>query len=562
VYQPDAVVAMSAAPDGGAVAVVERERIAVVDPASLDLRAEIGADPAAEGCDVAWAGRPSRLVVVQRYRGHAVVHLIDVAGDPRKLGEGEIDQPVHALATGLHHALLGSDRGALVVGSVGDKLAIGRFQSVATPTCAGAFGPHQFVVAANNALEEWDAHACVPRRRFRLPRPARIRLVGGTSQLLWMVSHGETSQIDVIPLVNRGQPRRHELAEPVAAIAAHARVDALVWIGATTGQAFEVDLESRDGARAIGPTGVAAAVVFGVGTSVRSVLAISGQPLVGVDLAVAGRGSESRSAPTTTLSEAIEQASAEPPPLPIASPRDDTPVLGSVMVAPPPEPVAAVVDDVEPMPAFDDGQRWRDQLAVWTRAALSRPAGAAPPLAPIEALVERFDLEPWIVPGLALLYGAHLLGQDGVAPVALSRTLDHRWDEALGRGVLAANGLARWRRSRVRLARVLRDALDELPARTGTLVGEPGGLVTATPCVVRTATGRAADAADLIGGLSLIVDGEPRLAAVIEARARGAIALFEASSTSDARAILAFGRGTAAVIGPDVDAPPSFPIVE
>jgi len=83
-----------------------------------------------------------------------------------------------------------------------------------------------------------------------------------------------------------------------------------------------------------------------------------------------------------------------------------------------------------------------------------------------------------------LLYGSHLCGSLGAAPVDVARVVGRRWEEALGRGQLAERGLAEHGHSRVRLAEPILRALDELPPACGTLVGESGTVARLGPCAV------------------------------------------------------------------------------
>src|SRR5512134_3764308 len=127
-FAPVQPIALSAAPDGSWVAVVEPGGVTVVDPVTAAIHAEVGVAADSE-CEVGWAGNPSRLVVVQRHADHSVVHLVDVdsTGGPRPLGEVRIDHPVRVLASGALHALLAGERATLVVTATGDRLALGEF---------------------------------------------------------------------------------------------------------------------------------------------------------------------------------------------------------------------------------------------------------------------------------------------------------------------------------------------------------------------------------------------------------------------------------------------------
>lgn len=63
---------------------------------------------------------------------------------------------------------------------------------------------------------------------------------------------------------------------------------------------------------------------------------------------------------------------------------------------------------------------------------------------------------------IALCYGAHLCGEPSVPLVDIRLVLGGQWDEALGRGELAAKGILVTVDSRTRLSSELCRALDEL----------------------------------------------------------------------------------------------------
>jgi hypothetical protein len=171
---------------------------------------------------------------------------------------------------------------------------------------------------------------------------------------------------------------------------------------------------------------------------------------------------------------------------------------------------------------------WRDHVAMWSRAVSAGAADDSAPAAPaIDALIARFDLALPLRPVLVMLYGAHLCGERGVAPVDVARILDHHWDEALGRGELARRGVAEYAGSRVALTPLILRVLDELPPVTGTLVGEPGPIALLGPCVVVAGDEPlpviAARCLPHVGGAILAAGGEAPLdALLVEARAYGA----------------------------------------
>jgi hypothetical protein len=188
----------------------------------------------------------------------------------------------------------------------------------------------------------------------------------------------------------------------------------------------------------------------------------------------------------------------------------------------------------------DARQSWRDEVVAWSRAVtagtMERDAPAAPA---IGAVLARFELALQLHPVLVLLYGAHLCGERGAAPIDVARVLDRRWDEALGRGELAGRGIASYSGSRVALSPVILRVLDELPPVSGTLVGEPGTIALLGPCVVvagdEPITAVAERCLSRVGGAILAAYGDPdRADLLFEARACGAAPMLRPAAGLDA----------------------------
>jgi hypothetical protein len=188
-----------------------------------------------------------------------------------------------------------------------------------------------------------------------------------------------------------------------------------------------------------------------------------------------------------------------------------------------------------PSPLHDEPRpTWRDDVALWSQAVVASRGGPAvhgqPVAYAIEALLGRFELDATMLPVLALLYGAHLRGEMGVAPIDVARMLERQWDEALGRGELARAGVCEYVRSRVALSPVILRALDELPPLTGTILGPPGPVALLGPCVVIAPGEPLADVAERclprVGGAILVGHADvPWAPLVFEARAYGAAAM-------------------------------------
>ena len=577
-FVPEAHPQLAVAADGSLGAVQEPSRIGVIELSGGVAFAEIGVDPAAEGTEIAWVGTPPRLLVVSRFATQSTIHLLDPHG-PRTVAEIRMESPIRLFATVGNHALVGGAVGAAILATGESTITPYQFPTRMPPRAAGAV-VGLFAVAVAGAIEEWDPQARMPRRRFRLPHAATISALGGSDRVLWMTTQHDPARIDVIPLVNRGQPKSHELPEPIGAVSGHPRSDLLACVGATTGTVYLVDLDGRAPLRVIETPGLdrvdAAGLVVGRGTAILA--AQMGRPIAIVS--VDGRESvpEIRLPPPRPVAEPIDPG---PPPARsslveesaveevAAPPRPVSSLFGPqpARTPPPPAPVAAApqAEHKQPLserisgwrnrgrpPPSTSGERpaapapelagsWRDEVVAWTRAIAAGTTDRGAPASPeIDALAARFALPPEHAAAIILAYGAHLVGERGAAPVDLARVLGGRWAEALGTGELAARGVMRYAGSRVRLVEQILRALDGLPPLHGVVVGTPGPVAALGPCAV---VGGEADGAALAQALiprvaSAILVAHPRTevsALVLEARARRAVPLVLAAAVDVAR---------------------------
>jgi hypothetical protein len=546
---------LAVAVDGSLAAIHEPSRVTIVELPSISPFAEIGIDPDAVASDVAWIGMPPRLLVVSRYVAHSVVHLLDPSG-PRALAEIRLETPMKLFGTTGNHALVVGPQGAAVLTAGESHLMPYQFPARAVPLTAGPAG-NQFVVALSSAIEEWDPAARMPKRRLKLPRASVITAVGGTDRVVWLTTQQDRARVDVVPLVNRGQPKQHDVPEPIAYVTAHPRMDLLACVGADTGRLYILDLDGRTGTRVVGPTGIArveaAALVVGRMNGVLAAQANHAVALVSLDgrepadvapvavpppkdpeppparSTLVGDDDVERPAEVRAKPSLFRPAAPPPPPAtppPVAAP--DKPNLSTS------ERLTAWRERVRESPgaaqvSSERRPTWRDRAGSWYRAVAAGSAvREAPVSVAIDQLIARFDLAPELQPALVLLYGAHLCG-DGAAPIDLARVLDRNWSEALGRGQLAERGITIHRDSRVRLAPAILRALDELPPVTGTLVGEPGTVSLLGPCaIVAAADASLAELAERYLGQvgSAILAGHEDAATgdiVLEARAHGAV---------------------------------------
>lgn len=275
---------VAVAADGSVAAILEAARITVVELPSAVAFAEIGVDPDAVASDIAWVGTPPRLIVLSRYAASSTVHLLDPHG-PHTLAEIPLESPMRLFSTVGPYALIAGARHAAVLVASETQLLPYRFPSRAMPVAAGA-AAGQFLVALAATVEEWDPQQRTPRRRMRLPRTASITAVGGSERLVWLTTQQQPARIDVIPLVNRGQSKAHDLPEPIAQITGHPRSDLVVCVGADSGRLYVVDLDGRMAMRVIEPEGADRTAIAGlvVGRMIGVVAAQAGYPLTVVPL--------------------------------------------------------------------------------------------------------------------------------------------------------------------------------------------------------------------------------------------------------------------------------------
>ena len=268
-----------ASPDGAYAAVIEAGRIVVVDVQRAALVAEIGLSTALEHTDVAWIGQAPRLLMLARRATHSTIQLFDLAG-PTVRAEIQIEGVRRLGATVGPHALLLGTGGTAVLTAGEAQLMPYQFPGRSLPSAVGVAARH-FLVAVAGGIEEWDPQQRAPRRRLRLAGQAAIAQLGGTERVVWLITHQDPTRIDVIPQVNRGQPRTHELPEPIVQVSGHPQRDLLACLGRDTGAVYVVDLDGRAALRTVdlGDMDRADAVALFAGPIVGVVAARAGQPL-------------------------------------------------------------------------------------------------------------------------------------------------------------------------------------------------------------------------------------------------------------------------------------------
>jgi hypothetical protein len=422
---------VAVAHDGTLAAIHEPLRVVVVEVPGCAAFAEVGIDPDAIESEAAGVGAPPRVIVVAQYRHHSAAHLVDPYG-PRTVAEVRLDAGMRLAGAVGSHALVIGPQGSMILSATEQDLVAHPLPARGVPLAGGAAGS-RLVVGWAAAIEEWDPQNRIPQRRIKLPRPAKLSRIGGSDRVVWFMTEGERQRIEVAPLVDRGQPRAHDLPEPIADIAGHPLSDLLVCLGADTGKLYVIDLDAREGMRVIDAAGIdrpeAAGLIHGRLTGVLAAQAHHAVSIVALD----GSNPMPRAA-----TFANEEGSTD---------HGVNDVATSVTLA-------------SPGPSDPAPGDWREALALWARSVMGGAVGGAPAAASIAALLARFELAPALYPALALLYGAHLAGAPGVAPLEVARVMGRRWEEALGRGQLAERGIAHYEGSRIRLAPGIQRELD------------------------------------------------------------------------------------------------------
>jgi hypothetical protein len=161
-------------------------------------------------------------------------------------------------------------------------------------------------------------------------------------------------------------------------------------------------------------------------------------------------------------------------------------------------PAPAPATDDEPAPLPREGT-WRDQLCDWSARLVADPRRPLALSDPDEAsrladIIERLELDARSTRAVALLYGARLQGEASLPAALVARALgngaaatEREWDEALGRGALAALGLARARGGRLRLRPLVARFLDGAPPALTIIAAGDGALATPSGATVHEA---------------------------------------------------------------------------
>lgn len=447
--------------DGQLACLVEPSQILVTSLPTLARLAEIGI---AEGTDVAIVGE--HIIALA---GTGMLHVVDpdAADGPEKVGELQLEAGSRILATSGDYALVSLGSGAGFV-TVGRHPSLWRLPSRSAVTAAGpAATPDHFILVVGGVLEEWSATSRSPLKRFRIEKPVVARHCGGAARHVWFVPEAERDSVVALATASGGRPTRVELPEPAARVACDPSGLMLAVVGARTGGVTLVTLGDRSATSIHG--GRVGDIAW---RSPQTLLCTTDSMIEIVDV---GRGGSSEE-----VADEPEPAE-EPAPAKVMTTAERLAAWKDRVSRREPAPTNGQSDDaIETIVANEvsydrevvSTHEWRDAVAVWTRRVLGGARSEPPLLAagPLYDVGGRLGIAADDAPFLWLVYGARLCGLDGVAPVELAALTTRRWEEALGRGKLAATGAFVWRRTRVMLSPEVCAALDELPPLCGTAI--------------------------------------------------------------------------------------------
>lgn len=237
------------AQDGSLAALQEPTRITLIALPSGEPFGVIHTVGDAAATDVGWIGSPPRLLVLSRLETTTRVRIVDPRA-ARLVAERSLDVLAQLRACVDDHALVSGGAQTLTVTCRGDELVVRPVRMRAMPALAGAMHT-RFVMVAGGGLREWDPRSVATKRSWRISSRATVTALGGTDRVLWRTTRETPNRIDVIPLIALGQPKVHELPEPIAQAVGHPRRDVLACLGAESGRVFVVDLEGTYPLRAI-----------------------------------------------------------------------------------------------------------------------------------------------------------------------------------------------------------------------------------------------------------------------------------------------------------------------
>lgn len=268
------------AQDGSLAAIQEPTRLTIV---MLPTGEPFGVIQTDQATDVGWIG--ARLLVLARSATHTRVRVVDPRA-ARLVAERQLDGLVELRACVDDHALVSGATDTMILSCADDAIVTRPFRSRIAPVLAGAASTW-FVVAEGATLLEWEPVGAIAKRTWRLGPGVTVASVGGNERNLWRTTREAPTRIDVIPLIVRGQPKAHELPEPIAQVAGHPRSD-LVACLTESGHVFIVDLGGTSPLRSLdtGPIDHPDAIGLVGGIEIGVLVSQEGRPTTFVPLAM------------------------------------------------------------------------------------------------------------------------------------------------------------------------------------------------------------------------------------------------------------------------------------
>jgi hypothetical protein len=450
--EPPGSLQLAVRADGHYAAVARPSEVSIFVLPALDRDAQISVDGSAHAYDARWLG--SHLLVASHYQARTSLQFVDVETDvPVVAATLELTDVAQLAAVTTTHALMLGTRATLLVHFAGTQLTAHALPSCTRVTTGAAAGD-RFLLASAQTIEIWDPETRSPQRRLHLPRPVEITHLGGDQNVVWFTTREQPSRIEIVPLT-AGRPFAHELSGAVRSVASGIR-DTIICTTAS-GAVFELGARTRTCNRLCDATSQPIAAACAVAGASPGVLFLELDRL--------------HFRPSKVDRTEDDRPLAAPPP-PLLAPdldRELDVATGFRHL----RRRARQLPDVE-LPSATD---WRDELAAWWTARGGSASAPRPRAEAIATLLDQLECAA-LLPAAISLYAAHLCGETGVAPYEIARCLpasSMRWEEALGRGRLASQGIAELVGSRLVLTRTMQQRLDgdapldhcivELPAR-------------------------------------------------------------------------------------------------
>jgi hypothetical protein len=241
----DSVRALSVNNDGSAAAVLLHDRVIIIALPTLDAVCEIPLR-AAVTHDVQWLS--DHLLVAEVESSSSRIVLWKIAGETIAVSEKIVQAPLRLL-TALGNVVLAMGpeiSSASVLRKTAESFSLSMFPTRRLPSAVGQCHG-KVLVGHQGFMEEWDLAERTGGRTWKLAPSTVPLFVGGTERVLWLVAKQNLRQLDVVPLINRGQTRQHMLPEAISNVIHHRRVDWLLATGTDTGRLYLIDLEGKAG---------------------------------------------------------------------------------------------------------------------------------------------------------------------------------------------------------------------------------------------------------------------------------------------------------------------------